>query len=314
VAAHGPASIVRAAADGKRAAAAILASFGSGIEGPGDVLDRTTAPGSPESGGPAPGGPGSADLHGLVLRRARREYRVPIRSTPPDERSGFAETTLGYTADEAECEAGRCLDCDVLCSLCAGVCPNLAILTYQVGARRHEVPVLTVAAGAGWEADGSTPFAVEQGYQVAVLTDLCNECGNCVTACPTAGTPYRDKPRLYLDRADFEAQTSNAFLLVGGGAIEGRFDGATHRLAERDGRLAYRGPGLEATLDAASLSLLEVTGSGPDDGGPPSLEPAAVMATLLDGISRSLPHLPVVSGPGTRVRPDGRGPSAPSDG
>ena len=34
-----------------------------------------------------------------------------------------------------------------------------------------------------------------------MLTDFCNECGNCVTFCPTSGEPYRDKPRLYLDRA-----------------------------------------------------------------------------------------------------------------
>ncbi len=62
-------------------------------------------------------------------------------------------------------------------------------------------------------------------------TDFCNECGNCVTACPTSGEPYRDKPRLYLDRADFEAQADNAFMLLDDGAIEGRFGGETHRLS-----------------------------------------------------------------------------------
>ena len=42
---------------------------------------------------------------------------------------------------------------------------------------------------------GEESFHVAQKYQVLVLTDFCNECGNCVTFCPTAGHPYKDKPK-----------------------------------------------------------------------------------------------------------------------
>ena len=292
VGAHGPASIVRAAADGKRAAAAIAVALGVEQAGP-EARPAEVAP---------------ADLNALVVRRARRDYRVSIRSTALVDRDGFDETTLGYTAEEAAREASRCLDCDMLCSLCVGVCPNMAIVTYEVGRRRAELPMLAVSGGT-IETTGWAPFAVEQGFQVAVLTDLCNECGNCVTACPTAGAPYRDKPRLYLDRADFEAQASNAFLLVGGGAIEGRFDGQTHRLARdgRDlGRLTYAAPGLRAVLESATFSLVEATPAGAAEGQPVSLEPAAVMATLLAGISGSLPHLPTLADLGTRLAPPAR--------
>ncbi len=61
---------------------------------------------------------------------------------------------------------------------------------------------------------GAEVFRIEQGPQVAVLTDACNECGNCVTFCPTADRPWRDKPRLYLNREEFEAQTDNAFMFL----------------------------------------------------------------------------------------------------
>ena len=175
-----------------------------------------------------------------MVRRARREYRVPIQVSALDRRDGFEETVLGYTAEEAQREASRCLDCDTICSLCVGVCPNMALMTYEMAPVRADLPELAVVGGAV-VATGSTPFVVDQRLQIAVLTDFCNECGNCVTACPTSGRPYVDKPRLYLDRADFEAQASNAFMLLGSGVIEGRFDGATHRLVgERTARTTRR--------------------------------------------------------------------------
>ena len=211
VAAHGPASIVKAAADGKRVATAIAAWLGLPV-----------APSSVASGSP--------DLQALTIRRARREYRVPIRVSLLDRREDFEETVLGYSAEEATREAGRCLDCDQICSLCVGVCPNMALMTYEMTPVRAALPVLGLAEGAV-VSTGTTAFVVAQRLQIAVLTDFCNKCGTCVTACPTSGRPFVDKPRLYLDRADFEAQASNAFMLLGGGMMEGRFDGATHRIA-----------------------------------------------------------------------------------
>jgi putative selenate reductase len=232
---------------------------------------------------------------------------VPIQVSGLDRRAGFEETLLGYTVEEAVREAGRCLDCDRICSLCVGVCPNMALVTYESAPVRADLPMLAVADGVVVE-HGSTRFVAGQPLQIAVLADLCNECGNCVTACPTSGRPYVDKPRLYLDRADFAAQASNAFMLVGDGVIEGRFDGATHRLAaprpgDADGRIAYAAPGFRALLDPATFAVIEATPTAAIDGQTLSLEPAAVMATILAGVTGSLPHVPTASPGGTRVAP-----------
>ncbi|MCJ7711806.1 MAG: FAD-dependent oxidoreductase, partial [Chloroflexi bacterium] len=285
VAAHGPSSIVRAAADGKRVAAAIAAAHG---------MTRPVAATAEDP----------VDLGALVVRRARREYRVPVRFTGLDARGGFEETALGYTPEEAVAEAGRCLDCHQICSLCVGVCPNMALMTYESAPFATMLPELLVTGGK-IVAGAPTRFAAEQRLQIAVLTDFCNECGNCVTACPTSGTPFRDKPRLYLDREDFEAQPANAFMLRDDGAMEGRFAGQTHRI-RADGRIAYEAPTFHAVLDAETLDVIEASPIeaspiGVSEGQVLSLEPAAMMATLLAGLRQSMPHIPAAAGDGTFV-------------
>lgn len=281
VAAHGPSSIVKAAADGKRVAAAIAARFGGGRVIPAPVSTPV-------------------DLHEMVVRRARREYRVPIRYSELDRRDGFEETVLSYTAEEAMHEAGRCLDCHQICSLCVGVCPNMALMTYESAPVKTELASIVVRDGAAVSGEPS-PFAVDQTLQIAVLTDFCNECGNCVTACPTSGEPYRDKPRLYLNRRDFEAEKTNAFMMFGDSVMEARVDGETHRI-EFNGAIEYTTPTITAKLDATTLALLEATPTAAaSEGEVLSLQPAAVMATLLRGVRTSLPHIPVVAAGGTFV-------------
>jgi len=280
VAAHGPSSIVKAAADGKRVAAVIAAKYGS----------ERVMPVAEER---------PVDLQEMVVRRARREYRVPISFTALDARDGFDETVLSYTPEEAMKEASRCLDCHEICSLCVGVCPNMALMTYGMEAVRAELPTLTVQNGAA-VAGSAAPFVADQQFQIAVLTDFCNECGNCVTACPTSGEPYRDKPRLYLNRDDFEAEKTNAFMMFGDSVMEARVDGQTHRI-EVNGHIEYTSPAFTAKLDAATLELLEATPTAASEGEVLSLEPAAVMHTLLTGVAGSMPHIPVMAQTGTFV-------------
>jgi putative selenate reductase len=276
VALDGPSSIVKAAADGKSVARAIAAALGV-------TTEHDHAP-TPEP----------VDVAAMVQRRARREYRVPVEHTPLDDRVAFAPTVLGYSADQAQAEAGRCLDCHRICSLCVGVCPNMALVTYASEPFEAALPTLRVANGTVVAGEREA-YRAEQALQIAVLTDFCNECGNCVTACPTSGQPYRDKPRLYLDRADFEAESDNAFMLLDDGSVEGRFGGETHRLSV-NGSVHYTSPVLDVHLEAESLALIEAT-SGTGDGrdGRPSLRPAADMYVLARGLGGSMAQLPRAS-------------------
>jgi putative selenate reductase len=220
VANEGPASIVKAAAAGKAIANAILEREERMLEPVRTAIDIET----------------------LLRRKSNREWRMPAPRLPLDDRQDFDEVQLTYDADRARTEASRCLDCDVFCSLCVGVCPNMALQTYETDPERS---------------------SARQCYQVAVIADLCNECGNCTTFCPTAGRPWHDKPRLYLDRTAFEAEDDNAFMVFRDGdtwSIDARYRGKTHHLAP---------------------------GSKENDG-----EPFATMSALLNGIAISTPHLP----------------------
>ena len=271
----GPSSIVEAAADGKAIARAILNQPFSDAQ-------------------PVP----AFDTNELLRKRSYRQWRVPVPHTPLDERHNFNEVMLTYDEEQARAEAGRCLDCHEFCSLCVGVCPNLALQTWQTGPFEVILPDLRLGLD-GIRSGAGKIWRVEQAFQIAVLTDLCNECGNCTTFCPTAGEPYRDKPRLYLDRSEFEAQEDNAFMIFRDAdqwAMDARWQGETHRI-ELNGKagntMDYQGPLFSARLDPDTFELVEIEATaGARTGDTLSLEPCAAMYVLLKGLRQSLPHLP----------------------
>ncbi|MBT8086738.1 MAG: hypothetical protein KJO46_01830, partial [Gammaproteobacteria bacterium] len=179
------------------------------------------------------------DVVKLLRHRSHRRRRTVAPVVPVESRHRDTEVMLTYAEEEARSEAARCLDCHTYCSFCVGVCPNLALQTYMSDEQGR------------------------QAFQVAVIADLCNECGNCTTFCPTSGRPYRDKPRLYLNRRDFNEQQDNAFMVFhenGDWSMDGRFDGSTHHI--------------------------DLPGDGACD------PRAAAMYTLLRGLRRSTAFLP----------------------
>ncbi|MEE8338528.1 MAG: FAD-dependent oxidoreductase, partial [Xanthomonadales bacterium] len=277
----GPSSIVEAAADGKAIARAILNQ---------QLFDAHPVP--------------AFDTAELLRRRSFRQWRVPVPHTALDERHNYKEVMLTYDEEQARAEASRCLDCHEFCSLCVGVCPNLALQTWQTEPFEVVLPELRLGQD-GIQISAGKVWRMEQAFQIAVLTDFCNECGNCTTFCPTAGEPYRDKPRLYLDRSEFEAQQDNAFMVfrsadgVGDAsqwAMDARWQGATHRIeiaGNGGGTLNYNGPLFRAQLDPATFELVQVeVAEGVRNGDMLSLEPCAAMYVLLNGLRQSLPHLP----------------------
>lgn len=273
----GPETIVKALGDGRRIARSIRA--------------RVEGRREPE---PEAGQLENVDVVDILRRRSRRTPRVPVAQLPLDRRRGFDEVVLPLAAADATREANRCLDCHTMCSLCVAVCPNLAFVTYRSVPFAASLPDLRAERGSA-VISGSKAFAVEQRLQVAVLTDFCNECGNCATFCPTSGRPYQDKPRLYLGRTEFEAQRDNAFMLFRRGAawgMRGRFGGASHEIV-LDETLTYTSPRLSARIDALDFSLESTQLVGENEGERLSLEPCAVMVALLKSLRDSVPHLPV---------------------
>jgi len=92
-----------------------------------------------------------------------------------------------------ENEAGRCLECNVICNKCVDVCPNRANVAIEI--------------------DKKEDF--QDDYQILHLDALCNECGNCATFCPYDGKPYKDKLTLFATKEDFKNSTNNGFMVTG---------------------------------------------------------------------------------------------------
>lgn len=79
----------------------------------------------------------------------------------------------------------------VACNFCVTVCPNDAFF---------KLPTQGIAN-------------LEGRQQYLLFSELCNECGNCMTFCPEQGDPAQIKPRLYLDESRFEQASGPRFLL-----------------------------------------------------------------------------------------------------
>ncbi|MDH3813087.1 MAG: putative selenate reductase subunit YgfK [Acidobacteriota bacterium] len=276
----GPSNIVKACGDGRIIAEVIIAQH----------RDR------PKTQEPATDWP-RFDHPELLRRRARVEPRVAIPHLDPEQRRGFAEVVITLPQADAEREASRCLDCDIMCSTCDSVCPNRAILTYHVQPQDLRLPQMVLENDQAVTCD-TTPYRVTQGPQVAVLTDACNECGNCVTFCPTSDRPWRDKPRLYLDRHDFKAETDNAFMFIrsdGQRGLQARFGGALLQLIEDGDVLRFTSPAVELSMDAESLAILEsAVRDHPAEDVLVKPEHLGAMIVLHRAFADSMPEFPLV--------------------
>ena len=88
----------------------------------------------------------------------------------------------------------------VACNFCVTVCPNDAFFNIK-------------------SLDG-----MEGRQQYLLFTELCNECGNCMTFCPEEGDPAMIKPRLYVTPDLFAGRKGQGFLLEGGKIVDSRDD------------------------------------------------------------------------------------------
>jgi putative selenate reductase len=268
---RGPAIIIQACEDGRRAAEAMCNRFGLSFERPASDKPSLSA----------------ADI--LEIKRARAS-KVGVHEPdllPVSERAGFdlVELTLKETA--ARAEAARCLQCSIVCDKCVEVCPNRANYAYSMEPVRWMLPVLA-CRDSGLAVAGEEAFEIAQERQIVHVDDFCNECGNCATFCVHQGKPYSDKPRLFLERSGFDAEADNAFYIEGS-TIWRREGGGESRLALENGSLKFENAQMRVQL-TPDLNVTHMELKEPFEGSV-SLSEAAEAYVILQGVTTSAPFL-----------------------
>jgi putative selenate reductase len=132
------------------------------------------------------------------------EYVASLHSEGGDPYRLEANEKLPRSVDN-ELEMFGC----VACNFCITVCPNDAFFNIK------------------------SLEGMPDRQQYLVLSELCNECGNCMVFCPEDGDPAMIKPRLYTDAALYEARDGQGFLLHDGRITDARADDETISLVQR---------------------------------------------------------------------------------
>jgi putative selenate reductase len=238
---RGASTAINAIADGRKAAAEILADFS---------LPCHESIKSPEK----------IDYPELFHRKAVREFGFSPGETALTDRRNFNLVTGSLTAEEARREASRCLNCDSICNVCVSVCPNLANYSYRTDPVNYRLQkaVRKEDGSIGFEPDRM--FTVEQSWQILNLRDLCNECGNCSTFCPSSGRPFADKPGLCLSVPSLNAEGEGYYLsrLPGRDVLIFKQKEHIRTLTLADNKYLYETENVKAFIDPADFRLEKV--------------------------------------------------------
>ena len=274
---RGPALIVAACADGRRAAEAICKTFDIPCASPPlpNIMFQ------------------DEELRAIKAAKARKSLPNIPTSLSVEDRSGFDPVEASLTEAAARREAARCLQCQTLCDRCIDVCPNRANIAVRIRPIDVRLPTLAIRDGRV-ETCGEETVIIRQARQILHIDDLCNECGNCATFCTHPGKPFLDKPRLFLDANAFAAEDDNAYT-IRNGAIVRRHRGMDLRLERQsNGTYQYRDAVVTAQLsEALSLDWVKATSDRDAiDRTSISLRPAIEMAVLLHAIEQSATYLP----------------------
>jgi putative selenate reductase len=268
---RGPATIIQGAADGRRAAKAICLKLGIDYKQL-EVQHPTLS---------------EEDLIEVKRARARKIPQVTRSVLPLAERSGFDLVEKAFTEEEAHAEASRCLQCSTVCDKCVEVCPNRANYTYRITPFKAMLPVLSCRDGI-LQVVGEEEFSLKQDRQVLHIDDFCNKCGVCATFCVHDGRPARDKPRLFIDEEEFQAEKDNAFH-VSENTIRSRNNACESRLVVNGDKMKYEddwvGVTLSSKLEIQDMRLKK------EFAGERSLQHIAEMVVILRGVQETLPFI-----------------------
>ncbi len=276
---RGPATVIQACSDGRRAARAICAQLGINFE------QLPSRPAILSEG----------EILQVKRVRATKEAQHKPELLPVARRSGFDLVEQTLTEDAARSEAARCLQCSTFCDKCVEVCPNRSNYTYFVSPVNVMLPQLSCQNGR-LAVTAEKVFQVEQVRQIIHVDDFCNECGNCATFCVHKGKPYREKPRLFLSESDFKSEDDNAFYIEKdkkGWTMRRREGGKECRLSAASGadEMAFQNDWLSLILSPSDFRVKTMELKR-DFQGEFSLVAPAEMYVILKGVTTSLPFLP----------------------
>lgn len=196
----------------------------------------------------------------LLKKKAIRDFGISPLETDISDRRNFNLVMSPFTYSEAVKEASRCLYCDEICNVCVSVCPNLANYSYSVEPVSYQLKkaVLLADGTIGFAEDKE--FTISQSYQVLNIRDLCNECENCVTFCPSSGKPYKDKPALCLSIESLNQEGEGYFLsrLPGRDVLIYKHHESIRTLTLADNTYIYETDQVKAKISPADLSLVDV--------------------------------------------------------
>ncbi len=276
---RGPATIVEACADGRRAAEAICQQLSVPFERPSVQLPVLS----------------EEEIAQVKRVRARKAAQHEAVMLLPHQRGGFDLVEETLTEEAALAEAARCLQCSTLCDKCVEVCPNRANYTFFVEPINLSLPKVSCQQGE-LVVTGEEVFQVEQPRQIIHVDGFCNECGNCETFCVHHGKPYLDKPRFFLREDDFELEEDNAFYVERGAegwSIRRREGGKESRLSVESGgdRVNFENDLLRMAISPTDFQIKNME-LKEEFGGAFSLSEAAEMHAVLKGLSTTLSFLP----------------------
>ena len=201
------------------------------------------------------------DLKALQIKQARRGFGPALPEVDAENRINF-NLFMDTLSDAAAIEeASRCLQCDLVCNICTTVCPNRSNMYYPM--EPVTLPVETAVNNNGEvEILREGSVNINQPYQVLNIGDYCNECGNCTLFCPSAGDPYKDKPKFHLRQESFANAEFGFHFSAATMQIKG--NKGVSVLEEKNGNYHYQDSQLEVVLNGSSLAAEEVTFKDPE--------------------------------------------------
>jgi putative selenate reductase len=233
---RGADSLINAVGDGKKAALKIAKLAFDNFAFAGTLKDKRI------------------DLAGLQKKVAHREPGLEIHESPKSTGKNFELVHATITKEEAVKEAQRCLLCDDVCNICTTVCPNFANVAYDVVPMN--IPTYKVVMNMGKaEIVDSSVIKISQKPQIINIRDFCNECGNCDSFCPTAGAPYKTKPKFHLTKESFDAEPTG--FRFEDGKLFCKKSGFVSSLAFKNDSVVYESPQVSASFGKDDFELDE---------------------------------------------------------